>query len=928
MSAHLAKVRAHAERVLGSPPEVALVGLADAPALDALRRFLKVEDHRLRLQHRAGESGAALARRRAGMVDVFLTRLFESACAHFGLEGAERPTLVALGGYGRNEVCPHSDIDVLFLHGAGGDDPPPAVGELVQQLLYQLWDLGFRVGHSTRSLGGATRHANTDLIFKTSLLEARRVAGDEGTWAAFERVFPGECLRGREEEYFEWRVADTASRRRKHGPTVFLQEPQVKWSPGGLRDFHNVLWCAQFTPHRDAVRRGGLEALVGAGVLEPGEWRALETARDFLLRVRHELHYLDGRAADSLSLHHQPQVAARLRVPGPNELRRNEALMKEYYRHARDLHLIGGQLFEELRRSVPAAPPPAGAGRFERYLAAGPPPSPDYDGFYSRGGLIYPRNRHVFNEDRLRMLRVFHHAQERGEDLSPELFQLIRQRRRLVTQTFRYGTAPREVFFEILGHKGKAARILRMMHETGVLGSYLPEFGALFCLVQHEFFHRYTTDEHTLVCLEKLDALASTTDPRLAEYRRLFEDLDDPFTLYLAIILHDTGKATAARHHAEASALFAQKTAARLSLRPERRRDLVFLVDHHLTLSNMAQRRNVDDPATIREFAEIVGTRERLDMLMLLTLADGQGTGDENWSDWKESLVWQMHRRTAEFLREGETFARLARRRREQTANEVRGLLGPSFGDEVEAHLFHMPDRYFRSHGPEMIADHLRLLRTFLLKTESLAPSDMLAPAVAWADRPESGHTEVGIWNWERADLLPKVAGSFAAAGLNILGADFYRREDALAFYLFRVSAPGFRVVDDARDRKAFETTLASALQDLDSFDFRPLWLRSRRRREPMLAGIDFPTRITVTNPPTAESTLIELQTPDRLGLLYDLLDCFTELGVRVASSRVATQAGAAIDSFYLTDARTGGRLADRELLRRVGDAIKKITSR
>src|SRR5213076_2770753 len=212
-----------------------------------------------------------------------------------------------------------------------------------------------------------------------------------------------------------------------------------------------------------------------------------------------------------------------------------------------------------------------------------------------------------------------------------------------ITRTYRYAKAPREIFKEILSRKGEVGRTLRLMHRVDFLGRYIPEFGQLTCLVQHEFFHRYTADEHTLLCIDKLDALVRTNDSKLLAYRHLFENLEDPFVLYLALLLHDTGRAVGARPHSEASALFAQAAAVRLRLSSAQRRSLVLLVDHHLTLSNMAQQRNLDDPETAVEFAGIVRNQSNLDALMLLTLADGQGTSADAWSDWKETLVWQLY---------------------------------------------------------------------------------------------------------------------------------------------------------------------------------------------------------------------------------------------------------------------------------------------
>src|SRR5207248_1084613 len=256
---------------------------------------------------------------------------------------------------------------------------------------------------------------------------------------------------------------------------------------------------------------------------------------------------------------------------------------------------------------------------------------------------------------------------------------------------------PRAIFKTILSQKGKVGRILRLMHRVDFLGRYIPEFGQLTCLVQHEFLHRYTADEHTLVCIDKLDALAQTTNPKLVAYRKIFEQLEDPFVLYLALLLHDSGKAVGARPHSEASALFAQRVAARLQLSPEQRKSLILLVDHHLTLSRTAQQRNLDDPATVMEFGRIVKHQRNLNKLMLLTLADGQGASPEAWSDWKESLVWELFHETSRYLADQKSYYDQTKIERESLQSAVSENLPPDYADEIEAHFEFMPDHYFRA---------------------------------------------------------------------------------------------------------------------------------------------------------------------------------------------------------------------------------------
>ena len=920
---HLQKVLAHAERELSVPNLAALD--PSTPRLPLYKRFLKIENHRLQLAHQAGGGGVEICQRRVGMLDILLRQVFADACRACPpceLQPENLPAMLAIGGYGRGVLNPYSDVDILFLHHFLTDKVPGHINEMIKQVLYVLWDIGFKVGHATRSIREACEHANRDNISKTALLESRFLAGHEPLVAEFRKRFEQVCIRGQESKYLAWRQEDQRNRHLKYGPTVFLQEPNVKTSPGGLRDYHNLLWSLRFLEHDRTDN-----PLKTNEFVHSTERRTLEAANDFLLRVRTDLHYLAKRSADSLTLNIQGQIADRFDYPQANTLRRSEAFMRDYYHHARSMALVTETLFERLVHNGEHAhilqKPVNGLLRF---FGRGEPEPEQFDGFYSRNGMIYPAVRDVFKQDPFRLLRVFAHMQERDLRLSSELEQLIRRRRRLINRTFQYAKAAREIFISILSKPGKVGRILRAMHEVDVLGDYLPEFGELTCLVQHEFFHRYSADEHTLVCIEKLDGLVQEpVDQRLAEYQALFKKLGDPFVLYLALLLHDTGKATSAKHHAEASALFAQKVAARLQLSSDCRRTLILLVDHHLTLSSTAQRRNLDDPATITEFVQVVKDPPTLDALMLLTLADGQGTSDEAWSDWKESLVWQLYRSTRKFLAEGASVYRAHRKERDKLRRAITAALDPSYADEIDAHLHGMPDRYFETFDAPTIAEHLRLIRQFLAyRSEHADPDTALAPAIRWMPRPESGHTECWVATWERRGLFAKIAGSFAAAGLSILSGDIYTRNDSIAFDVFRVVDPHQRGAIESRDIASVEGTLRQSLMT-ESFDFAPSLLKARRRRRTSgfrSQELDFPTRTVITNEATDLYTLVEVQTPDRLGLLYDLLRALGKSKVNVILSRIATEKGGAIDSFYVTN-QDGERITDAATKEKIQSAVQ-----
>jgi [protein-PII] uridylyltransferase len=402
-----------------------------------------------------------------------------------------------------------------------------------------------------------------------------------------------------------------------------------------------------------------------------------------------------------------------------------------------------------------------------------------------------------------------------------------------------------------------------------------------------------------------------TEDRKLIFYRRLFETLEDPLVLYLALLLHDTGKAVGARPHAEASALFAQRVATRLQLSAEQRKSLILLVDHHLTLSNIAQQRNLDDPATVAELANIVKDQKNLDALMLVTLADGQGTSAEAWSDWKESLVWQLFHATSQYLANQKSYHEQTKIERDLLQASVAENLPASYADEIEAHFDFMPDNYFRAFTPAEIGAHLKLLRSFLENVSSR--TEPLTPALRWQAFPDQGHSILTVCTWEREQLLAKIAGSLSVAPLNILSADVFPRGDHISLNVFRVCDPKGGAVTDREDFGVVEKTLRRALED-EHFDFAPLMEETRKQsRGRLVQEIEFSTGVAIDNKAHSAYTLIQVQTPDRLGLLYDLLSCLDRKAVSITLSRISTQNGAAIDTFYVADRLTHGKIADSQ---------------
>jgi [protein-PII] uridylyltransferase len=909
-SRHLEKVLAHAE------DQLALAGKQrPTEVLPTYKKFLKLEEHRLRLKHQAGGGGREICARRGELVDVILRHVFAAAANAVG-QSETSLALIALGGYGRGELNPFSDVDVMLLHGDAAGKVSPYVEEMAEQILYLLWDIGFKVGHSTRSMKEALAQANHDMLTKTAMLESRFLAGDRVLAREFRNQFRTKCVIGSEREYVELRMRDQEARHRKFGDSVYMQEPNLKNGCGGLRDYQNLLWMSYF-------KEGALTTtlLVGEDWLSESDQRRIEMAYDFLLRLRTDLHYLSKRAADILHLNLQEETARRLRYREKNGQRATEALMRDYYKHTRNIFRVTERITEQFATGYATS----GTRALFSFLPLRRGTEIRVGSFFVRHGQLHTDRRDLFKTDPLEMMTAFQRAQEHNVDLSPELEDLLSRALGQITRTYRYAKAPREIFKAILSKKGEVGRALRLMHRTDFLGRYVPEFGQLTCLVQHEFFHRYTADEHTLLCIDKLDALMRTNDPKLIPYRRLFENLEEPFVLYLALLLHDTGRAVGARPHSEASALFAQSVAKRLQLSPEQRKSLILLVDHHVTLSSTAQQRNLDDPATIAEFAKVVRNQKNLHALMLLTLADGQGTSGQSWSDWKESLVWQLFQATSQYLADQKSYHEQTKIERESLEAAAAAELPSDFADEIEAHFEFMPDNYFRASDVAEIVQHLNLFRSFFENTSTQLDRP-LVPAVSWEAFPQFGHSIASFCTWDRLHLLAKIAGSFSVVPLNILSADIFPREDHAILAVFRVCDTKGQAVAEGQDRAQVENTLRHALE-VETFEFASLLEEARHKiQHRRLEELEFPAGIAIDNKAHPTYTLVQIEAPDRVGLLYDLLTALEQEGTNIVLSRISTQKGAAIDTFYITDSGSRAKITDSHriaaLQRRLRSAI------
>jgi len=891
--------------------------LSPAERIALYKQFLQTEEQRILQHHRSGAGGLEIAGDRAALIDAVLSTILDAALR--SRKAGETPALalVATGGYGRSLLNPRSDIDLLFLLPRASNKLPKALQEIVQDVLYLLWDVGFKVGHACRSIAECIEQSKLDQENKTSLMDARLITGDKLLFRKFQTAFAKECVAKGQAAFFRLRRQDMRTRHEKYSRTVFLQEPNVKESCGGMRDYQSMQWVA-----RVKSGSGNLADLVEKKILTAGAFKEIEEAYDFLHRVRNELHYHTGKATDQLTLQLQGVVATAFNYPQRNILRSTEAFMRDYYRHTRHIYQHCTSLMEAFEIEEDRL---AESG-IRSFLTFRKKAREEFDGFVARDGRLFPTNQDIFKEEPSRLMRLFQHCQLRNLKLSPQLRRLIAAHWEDIDKAFRYSKVNRQIFEAILERKGEAARILRLMHRIGFLGRYLPEFGALDCLVQHEFFHRYTADEHTLRCIEQLDQLVSEDNPRRGIYRKLFHEICDPYAFYLAVILHDTGRAENVREHIDGSAMLAAKLCNRLQIQGARRSLIMFLVDNHLTFWRTATTRNLDDPEVIAEFAAIVKNQANLDALLLFTFIDSNGTSPDAWSGWKESLMLQLHTATRRFLKEGrEQYSKKLDADRLALRDGVIAIMREDYRPDIDRHFELMPPAAFHFRQPPHIVTQVRTVRHFLQREKDT--EDPFAFCIKWIDHTEMGYTEMVLATRDRPLLLEKVCCALASEQINILSADLFTRRDGIVVNIFRVCTTNFETVSDAGTRKRFLATFEDILSTADYEPEKYLKRRVNFLKPRTDHGIPVPVRAYVSNEEHPVCTTVEIQALDRIGLLHDLFHTINRHGLNTAHARICTEKGVAMDTLYITTA-AGGKVEDSELLQRLEEEFSTLISR
>lgn len=851
-------------------------------------------------RHRGGAGGYEIVFAYTTMMDHLIRSLFDLASQDYinrypSLN--QRCTLVAQGGYGRRELNPHSDIDLLFLHTW---KVTPYVESVAEKLLYTLWDAGLQVGHATRSVAECFRLASKEMKVKTALLDARYVCGDESLYSEFEKAVEEQLVRRNEERFIKEKLQENRLRHERYGGSVYLLEPEIKEGEGGLRDIHTALWIAKVK-----LKIKEIDALVPQGVLHQGDLDELKTAEDFLWRVRNELHFSSGKHQDQLTFEEQEKVALTLGFRDDGVAKGVESFMRSYYLHASQVSRLSSLIIHRLTESSnPSRPKARPAGREIR------------PGVRVSTGVLWISDPAILAQEPENLITVFADAQRHGAEMDQTTRELVRERLSLIDESFRRSTAINATFIQILRWKERVYETLVEMHRCGVLGAFMPEFGRLLCMAQHDLYHIYTVDQHSLRLIMELERLRGGKFRELLPLlTQLIREVEKIEILYLGLLFHDIGKGYGGGH-SEIGSQVARRIARRMRLNVDDTAQLEFLVRHHLLLAHTAFRRDLEDEKAIIDFARTVGSVSNLKMLYLLTYADMRAVGPEVWNHWKGSLLEDLYLQglsVLEGLEKGE-FQREDRRSRiRRIQARLRRRLSGQLDRERIRHFFQsMPERYFLTTPEEQIPAHFELMEQFRDQTYLSMVQHF----------PEREYSEMVICANDRPGLFARITGVFAALGLDILSARITTCKDGLILDVFRISHAGRPdVVMDSEKWARVRSTLERVLTG--SADVPRLVEESGRtslfrRRAPKV-----PTVIQIDNWASDEFTVIEVYTQDRIGVLFTLTYAMHQLGLSIHLAKISTNVDQVADVFYVTDDH-GRKIHEKERLEVIRYALNQ----
>ncbi|CAN7597767.1 [protein-PII] uridylyltransferase [Bradyrhizobium sp. LjRoot220] len=831
--------------------------------------------------------GRRCAERLCFVQDEIIRILYSAATRHLYRShvrsGEERMSVVATGGYGRGLMAPESDIDLLFIL----PYKQTAWGEQVAEaILYCLWDMGLKVGHATRSVDESVRQARGDMTIRTAILETRFLTGDQPLYDELVARFDKNVVQGTAAEFVTAKLAEREERHRRGGQSRYLVEPNVKDGKGGLRDLHTLFWIAKYV-----YRVRETDELVERGVFDAQEYRTFRRCADFLWSVRCNLHFVSGRAEERLSFDMQREIAVRLGYTSHPGMQDVERFMKHYFLVAKDVGDLTAILCAKLEDEQ-AKPAPVLSRVVARFRPGGAKRRrvPDSDDFIIDNNRINLAAPDIFKHDPVNLIRIFRLAQKNNLAFHPDAMRTVTRSLKLINTGLRENPEANRLFMEILT-SDNAETVLRRMNETGVLGHFIRAFGKIVSMMQFNMYHHYTVDEHLIRCVGFLQDIERGGNDEFTVASDLMRKIrpEHRAVIYITTLLHDIAKGRP-EDHSIAGAKVARRLCPRLGFNAADTETVAWLIEQHLTMSTVAQSRDLSDRKTIENFAAVVQSVEQMKLLTILTTADIRGVGPGVWNGWKAQLLRTLYYETEPVLTGG--FSEVNRAQRIAVAqSEFRAAFTEWPEQELNAYVArHYPAYWLKVELPRKIR-HARFLRA------SEQAGHKLAINVGFDEA--RGVTELTILATDHPWLLSIIAGACASAGANIVDAQIYTTTDGRALDTIAISREYDRDEDEGRRATRIGEMIEQVLEGrlrLPEVVARKAAARGKAR--PFVVEPE----VTINNQWSDRYTVIEVSGLDRPGLLYQLTTAISKLNLNIASAHVATFGERARDVFYVTD--------------------------
>lgn len=846
------------------------------------------------------ETGVNLANAQSFLTDEIIHMLYDVVSDYvYHLPNptkSERLCLAAFGGYGREEMAPYSDVDLLFIL------PYKKTAwseQVVEYMLYMLWDMGLDVGHAVRTVDECIRLCKTDLTIKTSLLEMRYIWGERALFEELISKYDKKIVKGHAPEFTEEKLQERDKRHKRLGDTRYVVEPNLKEGKGGLRDLHTLYWIAKFI-----YKVHNVSEIVKKGVFSDEEYREFQKAEDFLWAVRFHLHYFAGRPQEIITFDVQKSLSEKLSYADRPNVSGVERFMKHFFLTAKNVgdltRIFCAYLEEKHKRKAPL--------RFSSFSFR----SKTADGFPIEGSRLSIKNAKELIKDPVKMVEIFHVAQKYGLDIHPRALRMIWQNLKLIKGRTRNNERANAIFLDILTFKDGPGFALRLMNEVGVLGRFVPDFGRVVAQMQYDMYHVYTVDEHTIRAIELLSEVERGT---LAEEHPLANEIVHKVisrrVLYLSVFFHDIAKGRKGDHSILGEEV-AHKLCPRMGLSAAETETVAWLVRWHLLMTLSAFKRDLSDPKTISDFADQVQSPERLRLLLVLTVVDIRAVGPKVWNGWKGQLLRELYSRSEEYLLGGQV--------KYETNHHVDRVI-----EDLRNALEEWPDDKFDAYSSRFYSTYWQAVAT-----EDLVRNALM---IDMADKFDDKFTvnihiddfqnisELSIYTEDYPGLFASLTGAIALSGASIQDARIFTTKDGMALDTFKIqNAEGLVFKDKAKLEKLennIKDTLAGKLKPREVFDRR----RVKKRRTDIFK---VEPRVLVDNTASNSRTVIEINGWDRIGYLFDLSQVLVDLKISISSAHIATFGERAITVFFVRDL-FGHKITNKKILKLIEEKLMQV---